>query len=261
MRPSFVLPPLAVKNVIVGALATPLPSTVTPGMAFRMLPYAWVPGRLAITSPVSTTSRLALWTSTTGVSPVTVIVSAIAPTFRSALMVAVNEPVSSTPSRLTVVNPPNVNVIEYVPGRRSTMRYKPAPSVTALFVFSMRTGLAASTVTPGSTAPEASFTTPAIEAWANSAAGTRTTRTNALNHARNVCMSSPFFMAQEARPKALRAFYTLQEWRKQRFYESGRYLCTKGFGTSDAVEIQTLFTCRYSFSISWPLSRPMPDRL
>ncbi len=38
MRPSLVLPPLAVKNVIVGALATPLPSTVTPGMAFRMLP-------------------------------------------------------------------------------------------------------------------------------------------------------------------------------------------------------------------------------
>ena len=39
--------------------------------------------------------------STIGVSPVTVIVSSSAPTFMSALIVAVNEPVSSMPSRLT----------------------------------------------------------------------------------------------------------------------------------------------------------------
>ena len=71
-----------------------------------------MPGRDSITSPVSTVSRLAFWTSTTGVSPVTVIVSATAPTFNSALMVAVKEPVSSMPSRLTVVKPGNVNVIE-----------------------------------------------------------------------------------------------------------------------------------------------------
>ena len=32
-------------------------------------------------------------------------------------MVAMKVPVSSTPSRLTVVKPGNVNVIEYVPGR------------------------------------------------------------------------------------------------------------------------------------------------
>ena len=42
--------------------------------------------------------------------PETVIVSAMAPTFRSALMVAVNEPVSSMPSRLTVAKPDSVNV-------------------------------------------------------------------------------------------------------------------------------------------------------
>src|SRR5687767_4984275 len=34
-----------------------------------------------------------------------------------------------------------------------------------------------------------------------------------------------------------------------------------GFGTSVAVEIQTLFTCRYSLIMSCPLSRPIPDRL
>ena len=34
-----------------------------------------------------------------------------------------------------------------------------------------------------------------------------------------------------------------------------------GFGTFVAVEIQTLFICRYSLIMSWPLSRPRPDRL
>ncbi len=48
------------------------------------------------------------------------------------------------------------------------MRYWPLPSVTAVRTFSISVGLAASTVTPGRTAPDASFTTPAIEAplWA-----------------------------------------------------------------------------------------------
>src|SRR2546425_10557970 len=39
---------------------------------------------------------------------------------------------------------------------------RPSPSVTTLRTFSIRAGLAASTVTPGSTPPEASLTTPAI---------------------------------------------------------------------------------------------------
>jgi hypothetical protein len=63
-----------------------------------------------MTSLFSVTSRLALCTSTTGVSPVTVIVSASAPTLSSALIVAVNEPLSSTPSRLNVLKPGNVKV-------------------------------------------------------------------------------------------------------------------------------------------------------
>ena len=44
----------------------------------------------------------------------------------SALIVAVNAPVSSTPSRLKVLKPGSVNVTVYVPGRRSTMRVLPA---------------------------------------------------------------------------------------------------------------------------------------
>jgi len=59
-------------------------------------------------SLVSTAWRLAPCTSTTGVSPVTVIVSSTAPTRMSVLMVAVVEPVSSTPSRATLLNPVSV---------------------------------------------------------------------------------------------------------------------------------------------------------
>ena len=58
----------------------------------------------------STICRRTLCTSTIGDSPVTVIVSVSAPTRRSALMVAVNDPSRATPSRLTVVNPGSVNV-------------------------------------------------------------------------------------------------------------------------------------------------------
>src|SRR3989442_793695 len=42
------------------------------------------------------------------------------------------------------------------------MLYRPSPSLTTLRTFSIRAGLAASTVTPGSTAPDVSFTTHAI---------------------------------------------------------------------------------------------------
>ena len=48
--------------------------------------------------------------STIGVSPVTVIVSARLPTRSSALTLAVNDPVSSMPSRLTVLKPVSANV-------------------------------------------------------------------------------------------------------------------------------------------------------
>ena len=104
--------------------------------------------------------------STTGASPVTVTVSSRAPTRRSAFTVAVKSPDSSIPSRLTVLKPVSVNVTVYDPGRRSMMRYWPAPSVTTVRTFSMSAGLAASTVTPGNTAPDVSLTTPAMDACA-----------------------------------------------------------------------------------------------
>ena len=49
-----------------------------------------------------------------------------------------------------------------MPGGRLMMRYWPDPSVTTVRIFSISAGLAASTVTPGNNAPEASFAAPAI---------------------------------------------------------------------------------------------------
>src|SRR5262245_30274462 len=129
-------------------------------------------GSLLTTSLARISWRVALWTSTIGVSPVTVIVSATEPTFRSALMVITPAPVTSTFSRLTVLKPVSVNVTAYAPGGSSVKRYCPVPSVTALLDFSSSTGLDTSTVTPGSTAPDESFTTPASVACAKAEAGT-----------------------------------------------------------------------------------------
>jgi len=112
-----------------------------------------------------------LVTSTTGVSPVTVIVSATPPTFMSASILTTPLPASSTPSRFKVENPDRVNVMAYVPGSRLSMRYCPVASVVADLVFSISTGLEASTVTPGNTAPEASLTVPARATWAHAALG------------------------------------------------------------------------------------------
>src|SRR2546421_742529 len=55
------------------------------------------------------------------------------------------------------------------------MRYNPALSVIEERVFSMRTSLAASTVTPGRTAPDGSLTVPVIEPCANTVEGRKRT--------------------------------------------------------------------------------------
>src|SRR5688572_6446250 len=60
------------------------------------------------------------------------------------------------------------------------MRYWPVPSVTTARTFSISAGLAASTVTPGRTAPDASLTVPAMDAWAYAAAGANTTNASAI---------------------------------------------------------------------------------
>src|SRR5882762_8626152 len=51
------------------------------------------------------------------------------------------------------------------------MRYCPAPSVTAVRILSISSGLVASTLTPGSTAPDESFTDPAMTACASAMVG------------------------------------------------------------------------------------------
>jgi hypothetical protein len=102
---------------------------------------------------------------------VTVIVSSTEPTRSSALTVAVSEPVNSIPSRWTVLKPGSVNRTVYWPGRRFSIRYRPEPSVTAERTFSIKAGLDASTVTPGSTAPDVSRTLPVIDACASASWG------------------------------------------------------------------------------------------
>src|SRR5262245_2398018 len=80
------------------------------------------------------------------------------------------------PSRLTVLKPSNANVTEYVPGRKSTTRYCPVASVLTDRTFSIRTGLATSTVTPGSTPPDTSLTTPVIAPCAAAGADMKNVR-------------------------------------------------------------------------------------
>src|SRR6266850_728143 len=111
-------------------------------------------------------------------SAVKVTVSSIAPTFRSALTVAVKPAGSSMPARLTTLKPASVNVTVYSPGRRSIIRKSPATSVVTVLTFSIRAGLLASTVTPGSTAPVASFTTPAMALCASARSGNNASMAN-----------------------------------------------------------------------------------
>ena len=81
-----------------------------PGMSMAVDAHDRAVGTVVNMSLLSVVCRLTLWTSTIGVSPVTVTVSATPPTFRSALIEAVNDPLNSMPSRLAVWKPGSVNV-------------------------------------------------------------------------------------------------------------------------------------------------------
>jgi hypothetical protein len=73
-----------------------------------MMPIAWMlrpVGSASITSRVITVRVVMLCVSTIGVSPVTVIVSLMAPTFISASTVAAKFEVSSMPSRTMLEKP------------------------------------------------------------------------------------------------------------------------------------------------------------
>jgi hypothetical protein len=96
------------------------------------------------------------------------------------------------PSRRTLLKPESLNVTAYVPGRRSTMRYTPLLSVTAVRTFSMRSGLEASTVTPGRTAPDGSRTTPVRATWAKLRDGTKRHRAAMVHAALSLPMGGSF---------------------------------------------------------------------
>ena len=136
-----------------------------------------------------TVSRRVVCVSISGDDPATTMVSASAPTRRSALIGMTPDPETVTSSRCTVVNPPRENFTTYVPGGRVTMRYWPVPSVTTVRSFSVSAGLDASTVTPGRTAPDESLTTPAMVACANATRGrtsTAASTTRALTELRTL---------------------------------------------------------------------------
>ena len=93
-------------------------------------------------------------------------------------MRAVKLPDSSTPSRSHGGETRQGERDGVDTGRRFSMPYCPVPSVTVVRTFSISAGLAASTVTPGSTAPDASRTAPLITACADAMAGNNTANPN-----------------------------------------------------------------------------------
>ncbi len=92
-RPSVLEPPTS------GLVPT------TPGISTASCWWLRPAGIASTTSLPITRCDWELCTSTIGDSPVTVSVSVIEPTRISALTVAANDPVSSMPSRVTVVKP------------------------------------------------------------------------------------------------------------------------------------------------------------
>src|SRR4030095_7941293 len=77
------------------------------------------------------------------------------------------------------------------------MRYCPASSVSAVRTFSMRAGLEASTVTPGSTPPDSSLTVPVRVPCAQTSDGKRVTATRNKTGIDALRMVSPFELPSE----------------------------------------------------------------
>ncbi len=112
-----VLEPLPCAVICTSATAFDPPTSLvlevfTPGISSAMLKCVRPDGMVSMTSLLMTCCCRTPWTSTTGDSPVTVIVSSSAPTRSSAFTLAVNEPASSMPSRRDVLKPGSVKVTE-----------------------------------------------------------------------------------------------------------------------------------------------------
>ena len=86
------------------------PTCTTPG-SVKPTCHTWPPvGIVSSSSRLTTCDRPAFCTSTSGASPVTVMLSSMEPTFISPFTVAVALAVSVMPSRRNVLKPCSVNV-------------------------------------------------------------------------------------------------------------------------------------------------------
>src|ERR1700687_945273 len=93
------------------------------------------------------------------------------------------------------------------------MRYWPLPTVTAIRTFSIRAELAASTLTPGSTASDESRTTPARIAWADASVGTRIKHPTRVKARASLLMKkSPFDRVIDLNRRAADLAYALPIW-------------------------------------------------
>ena len=91
----------------------------TPGTSVIRLPITRAVGAASSISRVITCVCATLRMSTTGLEPVTVMVSVMAPVLNSAFTDAANPAVSVMPCRRTFEKPGSVNDTLYVPGWRS----------------------------------------------------------------------------------------------------------------------------------------------
>ena len=97
-------------------------ATVAPGTTAANRPAFFPSGSACMTSCLNTVCCAVFVTSTSGASPLTVIVSLTAPTARSALTVEAADVCTVIPSRLSDENPCRVNVTPYTPGRSAVTR-------------------------------------------------------------------------------------------------------------------------------------------
>ena len=176
MRWSPVRPPLATSDATSATTAPPTSrppkSCLTPAIRTPSANGLRELGSVDTISCVIDTCRVVLCKSTVGVAPETVMVSSTVPIAMSALTVTTLVPRSSTSLAHDGLEP----------GQRErhpiSARAEILNDVAALLRRSRRsgfsrsvTGLDASTLTPGSTAPDVSFTSPLNDAWAYAAAG------------------------------------------------------------------------------------------
>ena len=141
---------------------SPVGGATTPGMSVpswvKLRPFS---GSSTTFCSSMTMPSVACEVSTSGASPVTVTASSTAPTAIVTSTRAVSLTRTVMPSRVVVLNPGSVALTLYRPGASSGTAKKPSAPVTTTRVWVVP-WLTTSTVTPGTTAPVSSLTTPVI---------------------------------------------------------------------------------------------------